>query len=51
MSWQIVPENIADIMAGQDAARMDRAMSAILQMKKPDMAAIDRAIAGPAQGN
>ena len=44
LSWQIVPETLAEIMAGSDAARMDRAMSAILQMKKPDLAAIDRAI-------
>jgi predicted 3-demethylubiquinone-9 3-methyltransferase (glyoxalase superfamily) len=46
LSWQIVPENLADIMAGSDTVRMDRAMTALLQMKKPDVAAIERAMQG-----
>lgn len=46
LSWQIVPDNLAEIMSGSDTARMDRAMAAILQMKKPDIAAIDRAMQG-----
>ncbi|MDX2219595.1 MAG: VOC family protein [Burkholderiales bacterium] len=46
LSWQIVPENLAGIMAGSDSARMDRAMTALLTMQKLDIAAIDRAMQG-----
>ena len=40
VSWQIVPEQLADIMSGADRARADRAMRAILRMKKIDLAEV-----------
>jgi predicted 3-demethylubiquinone-9 3-methyltransferase (glyoxalase superfamily) len=46
VSWQIVPHNLVELMAGQDTAAMDRVMTALLQMQKPDLAVLERARAG-----
>jgi predicted 3-demethylubiquinone-9 3-methyltransferase (glyoxalase superfamily) len=43
VSWQIVPDFVADVMAGQDPERAERVMAAILAMKKLDLAALRRA--------
>jgi predicted 3-demethylubiquinone-9 3-methyltransferase (glyoxalase superfamily) len=43
LSWQIVPANMPQLMGD---ARSDRAMAAIMQMKKIDMAALERAFNG-----
>ena len=40
LSWQVVPENWADLLNDPDPARVDRAMRAVLGMKKLDIAAI-----------
>lgn len=41
-SWQVVPQLLEDLMAGEDQARADRAMAAMLQMKKIDIAQLKR---------
>jgi predicted 3-demethylubiquinone-9 3-methyltransferase (glyoxalase superfamily) len=46
LSWQVVPEKMLDLLAGDDAERSQRAMAAVMQMKKIDVAAIDRAADG-----
>lgn len=45
VSWQIVPTVLRRLLAG-DAARFERVMQALLQMKKLDIAALERAYAG-----
>jgi predicted 3-demethylubiquinone-9 3-methyltransferase (glyoxalase superfamily) len=40
VSWQVVPEGMAEIMTDPDQGRATRAMQAVLGMKKLDMAAI-----------
>lgn len=46
LSWQIIPHNLVELMAGQDRAAMDRVMTALLQMGKPDLAVLERARLG-----
>jgi predicted 3-demethylubiquinone-9 3-methyltransferase (glyoxalase superfamily) len=46
VSWQVVPAGMAEILNDPDRAKADRAMSALLQMKKPDMAELKRAYEG-----
>ena len=46
VSWQIVPELMAEMMAGPDAQKSERVMTAMLQMKKLDIAELQRAFAG-----
>ena len=43
VSWQVVPANIMDLMTDPDTDRRDRAMRAVLGMKKLDLAAINAA--------
>lgn len=43
LSWQIVPHNMGQLMAGKDAEGGKRAMQAMMQMKKLDIAALERA--------
>jgi predicted 3-demethylubiquinone-9 3-methyltransferase (glyoxalase superfamily) len=45
VSWQIVPSMMAELMS-KDAAQTDRVMTALLEMKKLDLAALQRAAAG-----
>ena len=40
LSWQVVPTGFEEIMGDPDLARRDRAMKAVLGMKKLDVAAI-----------
>jgi predicted 3-demethylubiquinone-9 3-methyltransferase (glyoxalase superfamily) len=40
LSWQVVPEDMAKLLADPDKARTDRAMKAMLGMKKLDVAAL-----------
>ena len=42
LSWQIVPLPLLDLLAGADSEKSQKAMTAILQMKKPDIAALQR---------
>ncbi|HEX6324195.1 MAG TPA: VOC family protein [Vicinamibacterales bacterium] len=46
VSWQVVPAGMAEILNDPDRAKADRAMSAMLRMKKPDMAELKRAYEG-----
>jgi predicted 3-demethylubiquinone-9 3-methyltransferase (glyoxalase superfamily) len=42
-SWQIVPRRLQQLLADPDPARAQRAMAAMLQMKKIDVAALEAA--------
>jgi predicted 3-demethylubiquinone-9 3-methyltransferase (glyoxalase superfamily) len=46
LSWQIVPVEMSDYIAGPDKAAANRAMQAMLKMSKIDLAAIKSAYAG-----
>ena len=46
LSWQIVPQRIADWVASRDTQANDRAFQAIMRMRKVDIAALDAAFAG-----
>lgn len=46
LSWQVVPAAIARWMASTDTAARDRAFEVMLQMKKLDIAALQRAYEG-----
>lgn len=43
VSWQIVPRSLAGLLADENRERAGRAMNAMLQMKKIDIAAVQRA--------
>jgi predicted 3-demethylubiquinone-9 3-methyltransferase (glyoxalase superfamily) len=43
LSWQVVPADYPELMCDPDEGRRDRAMGAVLGMKKLDIAAIYRA--------
>jgi predicted 3-demethylubiquinone-9 3-methyltransferase (glyoxalase superfamily) len=46
VSWQIVPNVLVDMMTDPDTAKSQRATQAMFQMKKLDIAALERAYAG-----
>ena len=46
VSWQIVPSVLPELLAGPDRAGAQRAMQAMLQMVKLDIAALQKAYAG-----
>ena len=48
VSWQVVPAELPQLLTGGDGARLDRMMTAIMSMKKFDLAALKRAHAGQA---
>ena len=48
VSWQIVPSEMGDLLADPDPARANRAMQAMLGMKKLDVAALRAAADGNA---
>ena len=48
LSWQVVPSELPQLLSGDDGAWLDRMMTAILSMKKFDLAALKRAHAGQA---
>jgi predicted 3-demethylubiquinone-9 3-methyltransferase (glyoxalase superfamily) len=43
LSWQIVPTNMGRLIGGDEPAKSQRAMRAMLQMGKLDIAALERA--------
>jgi len=45
LSWQIVPKALPALLTDPDAGKAGRAMKAMLQMKKIDIAALERAAA------
>jgi len=48
LSWQVVPVGMGEVLSDPDDARGQRAMSAMLGMKKIDLAALRAAADGPA---
>ncbi len=48
LSWQVVPSALPKLMTGADPAASARVMNAFMQMKKFDIAALERAYAGKA---
>lgn len=46
LSWQIVPDLVTKMLSDPDGAKVNRVMQAVLTMKKPDIAAAQRAYAG-----
>jgi predicted 3-demethylubiquinone-9 3-methyltransferase (glyoxalase superfamily) len=46
LSWQIVPERLQELMSGDDSAGVGRVVEAFMQMKKFDIAALERAYSG-----
>jgi predicted 3-demethylubiquinone-9 3-methyltransferase (glyoxalase superfamily) len=48
LSWQIVPAALSKMMRDSDRRKSERVMKAFMQMKKYDIAALERAYAGEA---
>ena len=48
VSWQVVPQVLPQMLTDTDRAKRERAMTALMSMKKFDVAAPQRAFAGPA---
>lgn len=46
LSWQIVPRRMTELLAGPDRAKAGRAMAAMMEMKRIDIAAIEAAAEG-----
>jgi predicted 3-demethylubiquinone-9 3-methyltransferase (glyoxalase superfamily) len=46
LSWQIAPRRLLELMTDPDRGRAKRAMDAMMQMKRIDIAGIERAAAG-----
>jgi predicted 3-demethylubiquinone-9 3-methyltransferase (glyoxalase superfamily) len=46
LSWQIVPANMGQLIGGDDRAKSQRAVQAMLQMNKLDIAALEEARGG-----
>lgn len=46
VSWQVVPSALIEMLTASDHAAAQRAMTAMLQMKKLDIAALRRAFSG-----
>jgi predicted 3-demethylubiquinone-9 3-methyltransferase (glyoxalase superfamily) len=46
LSWQVVPTVLAQMVGDPDSKKSQRAMQAMLQMKKLDIAELERAYAG-----
>lgn len=44
VSWQIVPRRLPELLADPDPERAGRAMQAMMQMKKIDIAGLERAV-------
>lgn len=45
LSWQVVPTVLSEMLQDPNAQRADRAMKALLQMRKLDIAALKQAVA------
>ena len=46
LSWQIVPKALAELIGDPDPEKSQRVMKAMLEMRKIDVAALERAAAG-----
>jgi predicted 3-demethylubiquinone-9 3-methyltransferase (glyoxalase superfamily) len=51
LSWQVVPTVLVELMKDQDKEKSGRAMEAMLQMKKLDIAELERAFEGEGAGS
>ena len=51
LSWQVVPKVLGKLMADPDREKAGRTMEAMLQMKKLDIAALERAFEGETVGS
>ncbi|MFL5496156.1 MAG: VOC family protein [Gemmatimonadales bacterium] len=51
LSWQVVPSVLAEMMADPNKEKAGRAMEAMLQMKKLDIAELKRAFEGETAGS
>lgn len=47
VSWQVVPRLLMELMTGEDSARSERALGAVMKMKKLDIATLKQAAAIP----
>jgi predicted 3-demethylubiquinone-9 3-methyltransferase (glyoxalase superfamily) len=50
LSWQIVPSSMPEMSSDPDTAKTDRLMTAMLKMKKLDIAELERAYKGSMRG-
>ena len=50
VSWQVAPKQLADMMTDRDQEKVGRVMEALLQMKKLDLAELERAYQGVGVG-
>ena len=48
VSWQVVPTPLLEMLTDSDREKADRTMEAMLQMKKLDIAELERAYEGEA---
>ncbi|RJQ33755.1 VOC family protein [Candidatus Parcubacteria bacterium] len=46
VSWQIVPKRMGELLSSENKGKSDRALQAMLQMKKIDVAALEKAYEG-----
>jgi predicted 3-demethylubiquinone-9 3-methyltransferase (glyoxalase superfamily) len=46
LSWQIVPTVVINMLKDHESAKAQRAMDAMLRMKKPDIGELERAFSG-----
>ena len=46
LSWQVIPTRLMELMSDPDPARARRAMEAMMEMKRIDIAAVERAADG-----
>ena len=46
LSWQVVPARLMELLSDPDEARAQRAMAAMLEMRKIDIAAVEEAASG-----
>jgi predicted 3-demethylubiquinone-9 3-methyltransferase (glyoxalase superfamily) len=46
LSWQILPRQLSKLLYGKDTSRAKRAFDALMQMKRIDIAALERAADG-----
>ena len=49
VSWQVIPKGLDELVSDPDSEKSQRATKAMLQMKKLDIEAIQRAYDGPRQ--
>ncbi|MBA3556085.1 MAG: VOC family protein, partial [Gemmatimonadales bacterium] len=46
LSWQVVPDQLTELLSDPDPEKARRTMAAMLKMKKLDLPALERAAAG-----